>query len=162
MTIEEIFVALQEQLTLPQYPGRVFRFGFPPLYPPFDTRDNEPPGLFLDWVKGRFDVTAGYCGASNFKSGSVDFNALISLDQKNLSEAVLAERPTLLANEVLAVHSAELADTLVDRVIKINLTEQRFFCAPMVLTHSFTKDETGSLVNLLIRVSQFATSYGSL
>lgn len=157
MTIKEVFAILQDQLELTQYPGRVFRFGVPAAPIAIDIRDNEPPGLFLDWWKGRLDWKAGMCGGSNLERGTVDFNALVVLDEKNLSDAIRAQFPGFLDNEVLALHMADIADTLIAKVIEINATQPGFFAAPMLPTHSFTKDETASAVNLLIRVSNFAS-----
>lgn len=159
MTIEEVFSSLQSLLALTQYPGRVFRFGIPAAPIAIDIRDNQPPGLFIDWWKGRLDWKAGMCGGSHLERGTIDFNVLVVLSEQYLTDAVRAQYPGKLDNEVLALHMAALADTLIEKVIAINATQPGYFAAPMLPTHSFTKDETASAVNLMIRVSQFA-SYG--
>ena len=153
MKIKEAFIILQEQLALTQYPGRVFRFGIPAAPIAYDVRDNEPPGLFLDWWKGRLDWKFMMCMTSQLEKGTADFNALIVLTEQYLSPAVKAQYPGLIDNEILALHMAELADTLIAKVIAINSSNVGFFAAPMLPTHSLTKDETASAVNLMIRVS---------
>jgi len=156
MLIKDIFLDLQSNLALSQYPGRQFRFGIPAVPMSYDPQDHVAPGLFLDWSKGRFIWEAAMCGGANLKSGDADFNALIAMEQKDVP---LEDFPGLLPNEALAIHMLELGETLITKVLAINATEPGYFANPMVLTHSFIKDEPVSLVNLLIRVSHFATGY---
>lgn len=153
MKIKDVFLDLQSKLELTQYPGRIFRFGIPAAPLDIDIRDSLPPGLFLDWWKGRLDWKAGMCGGSNLEHGTADFNALVVLSEHGLTDAVRAQYPGMIDNEVLAAHMAELADTLIAKVISINASQPGYFAAPMLPTHSFTKDETASAVNLMIRVS---------
>lgn len=160
MLLEDIFVTLQDQLELSQYPGRKFRFGIPAVPTSYDPQDHLAPGLFLDWFKGRFTWQAGSCGSSILRDGQADFNALIAMEQKDVPQ--IAEFPNLLPNEALALYMLRLGETLISKVIEINASQPQpgFWAAPMVLTHSFVKDEPTSLVNLLIRVSQFG-DYGA-
>jgi len=98
------------------------------------------------------------CGGANLKSGEADFNAMIAMEQKDVP---LDDFPGLLPNEALAIHMLELGESLITKVLDSNAdgTFTGFFANPMALTHSFIKDEPVSLVNLLIRVSNFASSY---
>lgn len=152
MNIKEVFEILQANLALTQYPGRKFRFGIPAVPNSYDAQDHLPPGLYLDWFKGRFTWLPAMCNASTLKDGQADFNALIALDQDKID---ISQFPGLLPNEALALHMCDLGETLVRNVISLQAagTFEGFFAAPMTLTHSFVKDEPTSLVNLLIRVS---------
>ena len=160
MLIKDIFLKLQETLALTQYPGRQFRFGIPAVPSSYDPQDNNAPGLFLDWYKGRYVWQAAPCNGYNLKSGDADFNALIAMEQKDVPADYL---PDLLRNEALAIYMLELGETLITKVLDSNAdgTFTGFFASPMALTHSFIKDEPVSLVNLLIRVSNFASNYGT-
>ena len=160
MLIKDIFLRLQETLAFTQFPDRRFRFGIPAVPSSYDPQDHIAPGLFLDWYKGRNVWVAGMCGGLNLKSGDADFNALIAMEQKDVPADYL---PDLLRNEALAIYMLELGETLITKVLDSNSdgTFTGFFASPMALTHSFIKDEPVSLVNLLIRVSNFASNYGT-
>lgn len=160
MHIKDIFLALQENLALSQFPGRVFKFGIPPVPVSYDGDDNLAPGLYLDWFRGRYLWKAGMCGASQLQNGEVDFNALIAMQEDDVPDSYM---PSLKRNQALAIFMCELGEELVSSVIATNTiiraTNPSFFAAPMTLTHSFVKDEPVSLVNLLIRCTQL-TGYG--
>lgn len=158
MKIKDVFEILQENLALTQYPGRKFKFGIPAVPVSYDAQDKQPPGLYLDWFKGRFTWIPAMCNGSTLKDGQADFNALIAMEQKDID---LSQFPGMLANEALALHMCDLGETLVANVISLQSagTFAGFFAAPMTLTHSFVKDEPTSLVNLLIRVSHL-NNYG--
>lgn len=153
MRLTDVFAALQANLELSQYPGRKFKYGIPSTPASYDAQDHLPPGLYLDWWKGRFTWMPTSCDDTQLKAGEGDFNALIVLDQDKLD---MSQFPGLLPNEALALHMLDLGETLVAKVIALRKagTFAGFFAAPMTLTHSFVKDEPTSLVNLLIRVSQ--------
>lgn len=159
-TIKSAFLKLQDYLELTQYPGRRFKFGIPNPVTSYDPQDKTVPGMFLDWFRGRYQWTASMCGGTDLKSGEVVFNALIVMEQGDVD---LSNYPGLLANEALALHMIDLGETMIRKVIAGNADPQGwlndFFANPAVLTHTFVKDESSSMVNLEIRVSHFASSY---
>lgn len=151
MLIRDIFLSLQDNLALSQFPNRVFKFGIPPVPVSYDADDNLAPGLYLDWFRGRLTWDPhGMCGSSTLTKSEVDFNALIAMQQDDVPSDYF---PLLRRNQALAIFMCELGETLISSVIALNATQPGFFAMPMTLTHSFVKDEPVSLVNLLIRVT---------